>query len=147
MHINKERRDRWLRVTKNDAFNNWLGPQVVDQNGRLDLGRLHDVALEYGIDKRSQYAHLNPGQQRMNLGNMLRKAVPRHHYEGSAHEPAIATAHLCEPRPLSDVSPLALASLPELLRLHAEVMEEFRRREITRTLNNPQATMPSFCFR
>ena len=76
MQISKERRERWERLTKNDAFNAWLRPQVTAPDGSLDVDALHTIALRYGIDRREQYAHLNPGQVRMNLGNMLRKAVP-----------------------------------------------------------------------
>lgn len=76
MEISREDRERWERLTKNDPFNQWLKPQVTAPDGSLDLNALHDVALRYGVDRRDQYAHLNPGQVRMNLGNILRRAVP-----------------------------------------------------------------------
>ena len=56
----------------NDAFNRWLNPQVRRPDGTLDLDRLYEVAARYGFDKREDYARLNPGQQRMNVGNLLR---------------------------------------------------------------------------
>lgn len=144
MHITKERRDRWRRVTKNDAFNTWLNPQVAGPDGRLDLERLHAVALEHGIDKRSQYSHLNPGQQRMNLGNILRKAVPRHLYDSVPLSPSEVSKPIGAETP--EASALSRASLSELLRLHGDLMEELRRREITRTHNNPAGDYAEFLF-
>jgi hypothetical protein len=133
MQISKERRERWKEVTRDCAFNQWLGPLVTATDGTLDLDQLHALAASYGIDKRKQYAQLNPGQQRMNLGNMLRKVVPPAIYETpspSGKTPA-ETVLVAEPEPL------ARASVHELLRLHGEVMAELKRREIVRTSNNP----------
>ena len=145
MKISKERRERWEQLTKNDAFNQWLAPQVTAPDGTLDLDRLHAIALEYGIDKREQYAHLNPGQQRMNLGNMLRKAVPRDVYNGdtpATSAPAITTAAPTEPRSEA----LGRATVRELLRLHAEVLDELRRREVVRTSNSPVGDYAELLF-
>ena len=43
-------------------------------DGKMDLERLYALAREYGIIKR--YDTLNPGQQRINIGNQLRRRVP-----------------------------------------------------------------------
>jgi hypothetical protein len=73
MRVSKEQREAWLARTANDDFNVWLNGQVkVD--GKLDLDRLYTVAQSYGVTKR--YDHLNPGQQRMNIGVILRRIVP-----------------------------------------------------------------------
>lgn len=147
MQISRERRERWEQLTKNDAFNQWLRPQVTAADGSLDLDKLHAVALRYGIDRREQYAHLNPGQQRMNLGNMLRKAVPRSEYaDGKAGAQAVAPAYEVDgaSEPRSEV--LAQASVRELLRLHGEVMDELRRREVVRTSNNPVGDYAELLF-
>lgn len=145
MHISKERRDRWQAVTKHDAFNTWIRPQILGPDGNLDVERLHALAMTYGIDKRSQYAHLNPGQQRMSLGNILRKVVPVHLYERASLRPT-TSSRPTDGASVPEASPLARASLPELLRLHAEVMDELRRREVTRTLNNPAGDYAEFLF-
>jgi hypothetical protein len=78
MKITRAQRDAWLKNTANGPFNRWLDKQVKP-NGTLDLGKLYKVARQYGIEKR--YEHLNPGQQRMNVGVMLRTRVPREQYE------------------------------------------------------------------
>lgn len=39
---------------------------------KMDYAKLLEVATANGIDVRARWAHLNPGQQRMNLGNVLR---------------------------------------------------------------------------
>lgn len=81
MRISKEQREAWLANTANDDFNVWLNAQVKP-NGKLDLEKLYAVARDYGVDKR--YDHLNPGQQRMNIGVALRKAVPESAYTRKA---------------------------------------------------------------
>ena len=145
MKISKERRERWERLTRDDAFNLWLRPQVSGPDGTLDLERLHAVALHYGIDRREQYAHLNSGQQRMNLGNMLRKAVPPEEYGAPA--PMATPMPAAEPIGPSDGEPpLARATIRELLTLHAEVMEELRRREVVRTSNSPVGDYAELLF-
>jgi hypothetical protein len=78
MKITRAQREAWLQTTANSPFNCWLDRQVK-REGRLDLERLYELAQHYGIDKR--YDHLNPGQQRMNIGVMLRARVPREQYE------------------------------------------------------------------
>lgn len=135
MEISRERREHWERLTKNDPFNLWLRPQVTDNDGTLDLDKLYAIAMSYGIDRREQYAHLNPGQVRMNLGNLLRKAVPRQVYEShqtrvSENIPAAETDD-----PASEL--LRRVSVTELLRLHSGVLDELRRREVVRTSNSP----------
>lgn len=148
MKISKERRERWERLTKDDAFNTWLRPQVTGPDGTLDLDRLQAIALRYGIDRREQYAHLNPGQVRMNLGNMLRKAVPPEDYgaEPRKEQPMVIVAPSGPTEPPSEEQPLARASIRELLTLHAEVMEELRRREVVRTSNSPVGDYAELLF-
>ena len=73
MKITPEQRQAWLEKTAKSSFNIWLDQQVKGPEGKLDLDRLYEVARRYGIDKR--YDHLNPGQQRMNIGVMLRTRV------------------------------------------------------------------------
>lgn len=148
MKISRERRERWERLTKDDAFNTWLRPQVTGPDGTLDLDRLHAVALRYGIDRRAQYAHLNPGQVRMNLGNMLRKAVPPEDYGADPRkdQPLVVAAPSGPTEPPSEEPPLARASIRELLTLHAEVMEELRRREVVRTSNSPVGDYAELLF-
>ena len=80
MKITQEQRHAWFENTAKSPFNNWLNPQVCDGEGKLDINKLHELALRYGIDKREQYKHLNPGQQRMNIGNRLRKVVDPKEY-------------------------------------------------------------------
>lgn len=78
MKITREQRDAWLRKTAASPFNRWLDRQVKRPDGSIDLERLYAVARKFGIDKR--YDHLNPGQQRMNIGVMLRTRVPDKEY-------------------------------------------------------------------
>lgn len=139
MKISKERRDHWAQNTRDDAFNTWLRPQVTGPDGGLALDRLHAVALHYGIDRREQYAHLNPGQQRMNLGNMLRKAVPPETYQ-TLKPPA---PEIIQSRPRVA---LGHASVGELLRLHGAIMEELRTREVVRTSNSPVGDYAELLF-
>jgi hypothetical protein len=73
MKITPEQRQAWLEKTAKSGFNVWLDQQVKGPDGKLDLERLYEVARRYGIEKR--YDHLNPGQQRMNIGVMLRTRV------------------------------------------------------------------------
>ena len=85
MVVDAEARRRWAEGTKHDAFNRWLNRQVRDSAGDLDLGRLYEIALSFGVDER--YDHLNPGQQRMNVGNRLRRVVPKATYGDDSPEP------------------------------------------------------------
>jgi hypothetical protein len=73
MQITSEQRRAWKDTTANGPFNRWLDPQVRDATGSLDLDRLYAVAREHGVT--DEYRHLNPGQQRMNIGVRLRKVV------------------------------------------------------------------------
>jgi hypothetical protein len=140
MHISGERRARWERLTKNDPFNEWLRPQVTAADGALDLEALHALAGRYGIDRREQYAHLNPGQVRMNLGNMLRRAVPPSEYGAVANPTTAISEREAEP------DQFATASVRDLLRLHGEVLEELRRREVVRTSNSPVGDYAELLF-
>lgn len=60
-----------------DAFAEALAAAVQSPKGEkskknvLDLGKLEQVATSNGIDF-GKFSHLNPGQQRMNVGNVLR---------------------------------------------------------------------------
>jgi hypothetical protein len=81
MKITREQREAWVKNTAGSPFNLWLDRQVKNPDGTLDLERLYSVARRYGVDKR--YDRLNPGQQRMNVGVMLRSRVPREEYEGA----------------------------------------------------------------
>lgn len=76
MQITPEQRRSWAERTARSPFNRWLTAQTTGADGRLDLDRLYTLALEYGIDKRAEYSSLNPGQQRMSVGNALRTRVP-----------------------------------------------------------------------
>lgn len=78
MKISREQREAWVKNTANSPFNIWLDGQVKRPDGTLDLDRLYAVAERYGIEKR--YDRLNPGQQRMNVGVMLRARVPQEEY-------------------------------------------------------------------
>ena len=142
MEISREDRERWERLTKNDPFNQWLKPQVTAPDGSLDLNALHDVALRYGVDRRDQYAHLNPGQVRMNLGNILRRAVPPTDY---GFEPNLS-ASVIEEAGDPQNSSLVTASVRELLQLHGAVIQELNRREVVRTSNSPVGDYAELLF-
>lgn len=81
MSVTREQRQAWLEKTANSPFNRWLDGQVKRDDGSLDLDRLYAVARRYGIEQR--YDHLNPGQQRMNIGVKLRARVPREEYDAA----------------------------------------------------------------
>lgn len=81
MKITREQREKWRQTTRHGAFNLWFDPQVRATDGTLDLQKLYAIATSHGIDH-TAYTSLNPGQQRMTLGSMIRakrKAI--------AHEP------------------------------------------------------------
>ena len=80
MTITREQRQAWLEKTATSPFNRWLDAQVKEKDGSLNIPKLYEVAQGYGIDKR--YDHLNPGQQRMTIGVMLRARVPVSDYRG-----------------------------------------------------------------
>ncbi|ABA04068.1 hypothetical protein Nwi_0803 [Nitrobacter winogradskyi Nb-255] len=79
MKITPEQRQAWLERTAKSPFNIWLDRHVKGPDGKLDLERLYEVARRHGIEKR--YDHLNPGQQRMNIGVMLRSRVTQEEIE------------------------------------------------------------------
>lgn len=85
MRITKEQRESWLTKTANTPFNIWLKKEVVDENGKLDLNRLYAIAAKYGITDIERYKSLNPGQQRMTIGNRLRSIVPPTVYENEIY--------------------------------------------------------------
>ncbi len=74
MTITPEQRRAWLEKTANSPFNIWFAGKVNRADGSLDLDKLYEVARQYGVAK--DYRHLNPGQQRMNIGIALRRKVP-----------------------------------------------------------------------
>ena len=78
MRITQEQRRAWMEKTAASPFNLWLDARVKNSDGSLDLERLYKVASSYGIN--GDYRHLNPGQQRMTIGIMLRKKVPSSEY-------------------------------------------------------------------
>lgn len=80
MKITREQREAWKEKTASSPFNQWLNSKVRRNDGTLDLDELYAVAEHYGIEKR--YDHLNPGQQRMSIGIMLRRVVPESDYAG-----------------------------------------------------------------
>ena len=81
MRVTSDQRKHWLKNTSDSPFNRWLNKAVRGPDDQLDLDKLYEVAERYGIDRRQRYAHLNPGQQRMNIGNLLRSVVPADLYE------------------------------------------------------------------
>lgn len=79
MTITRDQRRQWQENTAKSPINQWLDPQVRKPDGTLDLARLYSIAESYGVTQR--YEHLNPGQQRMNIGIKLRAVVPQEVYE------------------------------------------------------------------
>lgn len=71
MKITREQRQQWRQTTQHGAFNLWFDPQVRAADGTLDLQKLYALSTSHGIDH-TLYTVLNPGQQRMTLGNMIR---------------------------------------------------------------------------
>lgn len=150
MRVTPEQRDAWAANTATGPFNKWLDEQVCDENGAFDLERLHALAERFGIQKRAQYAHLNAGQQRMNLGNMLRRLVPPSEYESGkpTTSASVQAEPLSSPETTVALEPVALEALavPELIRaagirglllLYSQIMDELRAREVVRTSNSP----------
>lgn len=143
MEITQEQREAWQSATRNSPFNQWLRARTTSADGSLDLALLRKVAAEYGVDA-ERYAHLNPGQQRMNVGNRLRPLVPAHVLEadvalnvkgeGEESSSSIAYAsHATEPEwPF-----IQEATIAELLRIQAAAIEELKSRGIVRTGNAP----------
>lgn len=143
MHFTREQRDSWMEVTRDSPFNRWLRDRVLDRSGKLDLEALHNIAAKYGVDS-AAYSHLNPGQQRMNIGNRLRKLVPPAVYM-SGDEPPPRKDISVEPPGSSSVNAehrtstlLAPdASDRNLMRVYAAVLDELRERNVVRTANAP----------
>jgi len=48
---------------------------LVKTKQGTDLAKLREIGLQNGIDVESRWGHLNVGQQRMNLGNVLRNRL------------------------------------------------------------------------
>lgn len=73
MEITREQREAWLEQTSKSPFNLWMDKNTKNPDGSLDLVALYKLAERYGI--KTRYDYLNPGQQRMNIGNRLRGVV------------------------------------------------------------------------
>lgn len=86
MKITPEQRSNWAEKTTQSPFNQWLVDKTRGADGRFDVEMMHELAAEYGLDKRKEYDGLNPGQQRMNLGNLLRTRVPEERYSSYQYE-------------------------------------------------------------
>ncbi|WP_439502531.1 hypothetical protein [Aminobacter ciceronei] len=140
MRITAEQRENWAQNTASSPFNQWLDAQIRGPDGRLDLDRLHQVSRRYGVDRQAQYAHLNPGQQRMTIGNVLRRVVPHTEYErGPAAEQ--------KDQPTVERPPfMRVASVRDLLILHSQIMDELRERDIVRTANAPLGDYAELLF-
>lgn len=92
MKITPEQRSNGAEKTAQSPFNLWLEDKTRGADGRFDVEKMHQLASEYGIDKRDEYDGLNPGQQRMNIGNLLRARVPEDRYslyQSESREPKI----------------------------------------------------------
>lgn len=74
MSVTAEQRAAYQSNPDNKIWKQWVDDRVC-VDGKMDLERLYSLAREYGITKR--YDGLNPGQQRMNIGNQLRRRVPK----------------------------------------------------------------------
>jgi hypothetical protein len=148
MRITPEQRQAWLANTADGPFNRWLDAQVKGADGRLDLERLYALARRFGIDKQTQYAGLNPGQQRMSIGNLLRRIVPESDYAcaDATDPPDLPVAP--PPSAAPDARPpfVAAASVRELLQYHGLILDELRRREVVRTSNAPGGDYAELLF-
>jgi hypothetical protein len=134
MDITAEQKAYWKQNTARGPFNIWLDGQTKNSAGGLDLDALYEVAERFGLKGlRERYSHLNPGQQRMNVGNRLRKIVPADAY---------TEAKEVETRPAL----IRDASVRQLLRIHADVLSELRDREIVRTGNSPLGDYAELLF-
>ncbi len=148
MRVTREQREAWAANTATGPLNRWVDEQARDEDGAFDLERLYALAERYGVNKRVEYAHLNAGQQRMNLGNILRRVIPPADYEGAdaptgdqmqAPSPRSKLAPSPEPTQLENPVPELIrdASVQDLLLLYSQIMEELRAREVVRTSNSP----------
>lgn len=139
MHVSREQREVWAAETRDSPFNLWLRRRTTCPDGSLDLNLLRQVAQGYDIDA-DMYAHLNPGQQRMNVGNRLRRAVPTKVY---ARAQARSRERLPIARELADRSNdprwtfMRSTGVVDLLRMQAAAVDELRRRRVVRTANAP----------
>ncbi|MER9836129.1 hypothetical protein NKJ28_14260 [Mesorhizobium sp. M0145] len=151
MQITSEQRDAWLKNTAHSPFNVWLEPQVRGSDGQLNLDRLYDVAMRYGIDRQARYSYLNTGQQRMIIGNMLRRVVPAQEYEIAVAVLPVAvsleaTKIVEQATVLSRPEIIRTAGVTDLLILHSQIMDELRDREIVRTANAPLGDYAELLF-
>lgn len=164
MKVTREQRAAWTEGAAQSPFNQWLDGLVRRRDGGLDLEALHTLAREYGVDRQTQYAHLNPGQQRMNIGNMLRRLVPENVYDKSglnSVDPSVAIASRpasLYPSVLPTASMSALearasrpefirsASVLELLKMHGQLLDELRDRKVIRTGNSPLGDYAELLF-
>lgn len=78
MKVTREQREAWAQKTAKSPFNEWLNSQVRNADGTLNLDKMYQVAKKYGVNE--EYRHLNPGQQRMNIGARLRNKVDPKNY-------------------------------------------------------------------
>jgi hypothetical protein len=71
-----------------DSFNRWLDPQVKSPDGKIDPEKLAHVAHEWGVS--FAVRHCSVAIRRLELGALLRAAVPPSDYEtaerGADHE-------------------------------------------------------------
>jgi hypothetical protein len=154
MHFTPEQREAWLQNTADSPFNRWLDAQVRDAFGTLQLERLYAVAMKFEIDKRAQYAHLNPGQQRMNIGNILRKVVPETEYMAPARWPLSPQKRSRREQSeraatgvvLEHPSLITESSIRQLLEMYGQIMDELKHRGVVRTSNAPGGDYAELLF-
>jgi hypothetical protein len=77
--ITRGQRENWLKNTADTPFNRWLDRQTRNPDGKMSREKLRAVARHWNID--SEYPQLNAGHERMVLGCMLRRRVPKTKYE------------------------------------------------------------------
>lgn len=160
MKITAEQRQAWIANTADGPFNRWLDAQVRDEDKKFDLERMYALAERYGIQRRTEFAHLNAGQQRMSLGNMLRRRVPASEYEvgttpveppsalapAPENEPASQPPGAPPPQGISRPQMVREARVSELLVLYGQIMDELRDREVVRTGNSPVGDYAELLF-
>lgn len=79
MKITRDERQAWIKNAAKSPFIRWLNEQVQRSDGTVDLEWLYEVARPYGIENKEE--RLNPAQQCMNVGEMLRDRVPPEIYK------------------------------------------------------------------
>ncbi|USI73876.1 hypothetical protein [Sphingomonas morindae] len=143
MHFTREQRGARYAETRDSPFKRWLRARTTGPDGLLDLNALHSVAAEFGVDA-AKHAHLNPGQQRMNVGNRLRRIVPENVYSVlPSLGKKVGSPLPCKPAEKPAAAPdvrwpfLQTASHKALLQLQAAAVGELRRRGVVRTGNAP----------